>query len=68
VHPIRKGPRCPLALTNASHLRYGTDWPWTPEAAVTALAAQLRATSLLGNDEVAALMTTNGLPLPDRFS
>jgi Amidohydrolase len=26
-----------LELTDPSHLPYGTDWPWTPEAAVTAL-------------------------------
>jgi len=57
-----------LALTDPSHLLYGTDWPWMPEAAVTALAVQIRATSLLGSDELAALMTTNGLPLLDRFS
>jgi 6-methylsalicylate decarboxylase len=56
-----------LELTDPSHLLYGTDWPWTPEAAVTALTAAIRATPLLDHDQIAAMMTTNGLPLLDRF-
>lgn len=56
-----------LALTDPSHLLYGTDWPWTPEAAITALAAGIGATPLLDQDQIAAMMTTNGLPLLDRF-
>lgn len=56
-----------LALTGPSHLLYGTDWPWTPEAAVTALTAGITATPLLDQEQVTAMMTTNGLPLLDRF-
>jgi 6-methylsalicylate decarboxylase len=56
-----------LALTDPSHLLYGTDWPWTPEAAITAITAEIRATPLLDQDQVAAMMTTNCLPLLDRF-
>jgi 6-methylsalicylate decarboxylase len=52
-----------LELTGPSHLLYGTDWPWTPEAAVTALAAAIRATPHLDHDQITAVMTTNGLPL-----
>jgi 6-methylsalicylate decarboxylase len=56
-----------LELTDPSHLLYGTDWPWTPETVVTALTAAIRATPLLDHDQIAAMMTTNGLPLLDRF-
>lgn len=56
-----------LALTDPSHLLYGTDWPWTPEAAITAITAAIKATPLLDQDQIAAMMTTNGLPLLDRF-
>jgi len=57
-----------LAMTDPSHLLYGTDWPWTPEAAITAITAGIRATPLLGQEQITAMMTTNGLPLLDRFS
>jgi 6-methylsalicylate decarboxylase len=57
-----------LALTDPSHLLYGTDWPWTPEAAITAVTAEIRATPLLSQDQIAAMMTTTGLPLLDRFA
>jgi 6-methylsalicylate decarboxylase len=56
-----------LELTDPSHLLYGTDWPWTPEAAVTALTAGIKATPFLNHDQIIAMMTTNGLPLLDRF-
>jgi hypothetical protein len=54
-------------MTSPSHLLYGTDWPWTPEAAVTAITAGIKATPLLDDDQITAMMTTNGLPLLDRF-
>ena len=57
-----------LAMTSPSHLLYGTDWPWTPEAAITALTAGIKATPLLGQEQITAMMTTNGLPLLDRFA
>ena len=57
-----------LAMTDPSHLLYGTDWPWTPEAAFTAFAAGIEATPLLDQDQVTAMMTTNGLPLLARFT
>ena len=56
-----------LELTDPSHLLYGTIWPWTLEAAVTALAAGIKATPLLDNGQITAMMTTNGIPLLDRF-
>ena len=56
-----------LAMTSPSPLLYGTDWPWTPEAAVTAITAGIKATPLLDDDQITAMMTTNGLPLLDRF-
>jgi hypothetical protein len=56
-----------LAITGPSHLLYGTDWPWTPEAAITTITAGIRATLLLEQNQIAAMMTTNGLPLLDRF-
>ena len=55
-----------LALTDPSHLLYGTDWPWTPEAAVSAFTGQIKATPLLEEDQVTAMMETNGLPLLPR--
>jgi predicted TIM-barrel fold metal-dependent hydrolase len=57
-----------LAMTDPSHLLYGTDWPWTPEAAITAITAGIRATPLLDEKQTAAMMTTNGLPLLGRLS
>lgn len=56
-----------LAMTDPSHLLYGTDWPWTPEVVVTAGTAEIKATPLLDQGQVTAMMTTNGLPLLDRF-
>lgn len=56
-----------LAITGPSRLLYVTDWPWTPEAAITAITAGIRATLLLEQDQIAAMMTTNGLRLLDRF-
>lgn len=38
-----------------------------PEAAVTAITAAIRATPLLDQDQITAMLTTNGLPLLDRF-
>lgn len=56
-----------LAMTDPSHLLHGTDWPWTPEAAIAEVADRIRTTPLLDHDQVTAMMTTNGLPLLDRF-
>lgn len=56
-----------LALTDSSHILYGSDWPWSPEASVAAAAARIRATPLLDRDQITGVMTTNGLPLLDRF-
>jgi 6-methylsalicylate decarboxylase len=57
-----------LTVTDPSHLLYGTDRPWTPEAAITAITAEIRATPLLNQDQIAAMMTTTGLPLLNRFA
>jgi 6-methylsalicylate decarboxylase len=56
-----------LALADPSHLLYGTDWPWTPEPAVSAFTGQIKATPLLAEDQVMAMMTTNGRPLLPRL-
>jgi 6-methylsalicylate decarboxylase len=55
-----------LALADPSRLLYGTDWPWTPEPAVAATTAAIKATPLLRQELVAAMMTANGLPLLGR--
>jgi hypothetical protein len=54
-------------MTDPSHLLYGTDWPWTPEPVVAAATSEIQASPLLDQDQVTAMMTTNGLPLLDRF-
>jgi predicted TIM-barrel fold metal-dependent hydrolase len=56
-----------LALADPTHLLYGTDWPWTPEPAVTAFTGAIKATPLLAEDQVIAMMTTNGWPLLPRL-
>ncbi|GLY79066.1 amidohydrolase family protein [Actinoallomurus sp. CA-142502] len=56
-----------LAMTDPSHLLYGTDWPWTPEPVIAAATSGIQASPLLDQDQVTAMMTTNGLPLLDRF-
>jgi predicted TIM-barrel fold metal-dependent hydrolase len=56
-----------LALADPTHLLYGTDWPWTPEPAVTAFTGAIKATPLLAEDLVIALMSTNGWPLLPRL-
>jgi 6-methylsalicylate decarboxylase len=56
-----------LALADPTHLLYGTDWPWTPEPAVTAFTGAIKATPLLAEDQVIAMMSTNGWPLLPRL-
>lgn len=52
-----------LQIIDPEHLRYGSDWPFTPISNVAQATADLDATTLLDDDARKAIMMTNALTL-----
>ncbi|MFK3690749.1 amidohydrolase family protein [Agrobacterium tumefaciens] len=57
-----------LQIADRSRLHYGSDWPFTPAEACEHLLQVLINTSLLDNDERAAMMSTNATRIFPRLS
>ena len=64
--PFPRAAPAAAALTDASHLLLGTDYPYAPPAAIEANVAALRAGRLVGGDQLHALLAENARSiLPD---
>ncbi|MGJ7512499.1 amidohydrolase family protein [Variovorax sp. GT1P44] len=57
-----------LEIADPKHIMYGSDWPYTPEALVTALAQQLDASPLLTDRLRQDFMRNNALALFPKFA
>jgi predicted TIM-barrel fold metal-dependent hydrolase len=54
-------------LLNPSKIMYSSDWPFTPEPAVLALARKLEESKLMSSSMINAVMRDNALALFPRF-
>ena len=56
-----------VQLVDASHIVYGSDWPWYPETGVAETDKELEASSFLSDEDRTAIHRTNALRLLPRL-
>ena len=56
-----------VQLVDASHIVYGSDWPWYPETGVAETDKELEASSFLSDEDRTAIHRTNALGLLPRL-